>query len=69
MSHAGFSPVLETFANLISSHPRMEICCAKVGNGTVNFQPDCYSWCNLDVDQSDVDGFERALDTQLLYLQ
>ncbi|GAB1730293.1 hypothetical protein NU195Hw_g8526t1 [Hortaea werneckii] len=29
--------------------PRMEICCSQVGNGTVNFIPDCYSWCNVNL--------------------
>lgn len=27
----------------------MEICCSEVGNGSVNFIPDCYSWCNVDL--------------------
>lgn len=41
----------------------MEICCAEVGNGTVNFQPDCYSWCNLDVSSDDTDEFDRVRKT------
>lgn len=47
----------------------MDICCAKVGNGTVNFQPDCYSWCNLDVSQDDEDDVDRVQDTFVSCLQ
>lgn len=30
----------------------MGICCDQIGNGTVNFVLDFYSWCNIDVPRS-----------------
>lgn len=41
----------------------METCCAEVGNSTVNFQPDCYSWCNLEVSSDDRDEFDKLRKT------
>lgn len=26
----------------------MDICCTQFGNSTVQFKPDCYSWCTLN---------------------
>lgn len=43
----------------------MDICCSQAGNGTVNFYPGCYSWCNIDVpggDGSRDDAFRDAMD-------
>lgn len=43
----------------------MDICCSQAGNGTVNFYPDCYSWCIIDVpggDGTQDDAFRDAMD-------
>jgi hypothetical protein len=38
----------DTDVNIYCSHPGMGSCCSQLGNSTVEFLPDCYSWCVLD---------------------
>ena len=43
----------------------MDICCSQAGNGTVNFYPDCYDWCNIEIsggDETQDDAFRDAID-------
>lgn len=43
----------------------MGICCSQDGNNTVNFKPDCYSWCNLklgDGSDSESDRWDDVKD-------
>lgn len=36
----------------MDSNKRTEICCSESGQHSVEFEPTCYSWCNVNIDVS-----------------